>query len=124
MQPIILLTLLFASAFVSALPTTKRDAVAVLAAISQISSDVSDLNTAVSNYTGADGDNEPLLIGFENLKSHIECATSDIASSGTFSSDDSSTISNTLQDLTPHIINVLVDLMSQVNPSYLQHFMK
>lgn len=115
MQFTILLGFLLTSTLVAALPAVKRDAAAVLSDLSKLTSDVSNLTTIVNTYTGAANETGPFVIGFGNLKVDIESLTSNVKSSGDFNSADASSISNTIQNLTPAIVNILVNLMQKVN---------
>ena len=115
MQFITLLNLFLTSTLVSSLPITQGDAPIVLSDISTLCDCVSTLTSDVESYIGSDYQNEALVEAFENLKSEIETATSDTIASPLFTSDESERIVVAIQNLTSPVINLIVDIKSQVS---------
>jgi len=113
MQFVTIINLFLASTLVSSLPITQRDAPTVLSDISMLSSCVSTLTANVGSYIGSEYQNSAMVTAFENLKSKIEIATSDTNASPLFTSDESQSIADAVQNLTSPVITLLIEIKAK-----------
>jgi len=113
MRFVTIINLFVASTLVSSLPVTQRDAPAVLSDISTLSNCVSTLTADVGSYIGSEYQNSALVTAFENLKSEIETATSDTTASPLFTSDESQSIVDAVQNMTSPVITLLIDIKAK-----------
>jgi hypothetical protein len=108
------LNIVLSTSLVSSFPLIKRDTPKILTDISTIGSGVSTLTNDVTSYNGSSSRTQPLLQHLEDLKNSISTTASDVEAAGTFSQDDSTSISSAVTDVTSPVITLLVDLMDKV----------
>lgn len=98
----------------------KRTAAQIEADIATVSSDLTSFDNSINKFTGTLLQALSLLSSYNTLSSAIEAATSEITSTGTLSSTDSTTIYTDVEDLTAQITTTLSDAVAKASaPSIL-----
>jgi phosphate uptake regulator len=114
MQLTSILNIVLSTSLASSVPLIKRHTPQILTDISMIGSEASTLTNDVTSYNRSSSQTEPLLQHFEDLKNSISTTTSDVEAAGTFTEDNSTSISSAVTDVTSSVITLLVDLMNKV----------
>jgi hypothetical protein len=111
-------TLLALVGLVAALPAsdrvTKRTAAAIESAIATVSSKLTTLDSQISSFNGNIIVALELLTTFNDLKTDITTATTDITSNGALDDTNSATIYADITALTTKITTVLADVDAKV----------
>ncbi len=118
-------SLLLTSTVTTSLPLahslTTRDVINVLDDLTKISTSVSTLDSSAIAFAGSVAQVVALASTVSDLENAITTAVFDINSSSAFSSDDSASVLDAVNNLTPKLLALLSDLNAKVN-KYLLSF--